>query len=267
MRVVSLNAWGGAVWDALSDWVERAEFDMLCLQEVTRRLEPGPDWLVYGDAYRHLDQRADLFGDVSARLAGWQAAFAPAARGPLRDADGRMHRSEHGIAAWVAPGLAVTARLQGFVHGAFRAEGWGSEPVPRAVQSLRVEGAGRPVAVTHLHGLRDPRGKGDTPERAAQTAALVAHLRAFDAGGACRVVAGDLNLRPDSATFAALRAEGLVDLVTGRGHADTRTRLYTKPERHANYCLVSDSGRVRGFAVPATPVLSDHRPLILELAA
>jgi len=77
MRIVSLNAWGGAVWEQLSAWVEQAAFDVLCLQEVTRRIAPSPDWLIYRDPYRRLDQRANLFG---AHLHG------------LRDPNGRVIR-------------------------------------------------------------------------------------------------------------------------------------------------------------------------------
>ncbi|CAN0319097.1 unnamed protein product, partial [Chrysoparadoxa australica] len=116
MRIVSLNAWGGAVWDALAAWVAAAEFDVLCLQEVTRRIAPSDDWLVYRDPYRTLDQRADLFGDICTLLPGWQASFAPAARGLLEDREGATVLSEHGLGCWVAPHLAVTGRRQGFVH-------------------------------------------------------------------------------------------------------------------------------------------------------
>jgi endonuclease/exonuclease/phosphatase (EEP) superfamily protein YafD len=82
------------------------------------------------------------------------------------------------------------------------------------------------------------------------------------------VLGGDFNLLPDSATFGRLGALGLRDLVTGSGidrHAHT---LYTKPQRHANYLLLRKT--VFGFRPVSTcrpiPVVSDHRPLILDLA-
>lgn len=180
MRIVSLNARGGAVWEQLSAWVEQAAFDVLCLQEVTRRIAPSPDWLIYRDPYRRLDQRANLFG-------------------------------------------------------------------------------------AHLHGLRDPNGKGDTPDRDTQAASLRRQIREFRNGNETVVIAGDFNLLPDSPTFDVLAAEGLIELVTTRGHSDTRTVLYPKAQRHANYCFVSDPDRVIAFDVPATPVMSDHRPMILDL--
>jgi hypothetical protein len=35
--------------------------------------------------------------------------------------------------------------------------------------------------------------------------------------------------------------------------------------RHASYLLVSDADAVTSLEMPATPEVSDHRPLILEL--
>lgn len=80
------------------------------------------------------------------------------------------------------------------------------------------------------------------------------------------ILAGDLNLTPDSAFFRAAHAAGLTDLVTTRGHTDTRTSLYAKQGRMADYLLVSADIRVAGFDVPAQPKISDHRALVLDIA-
>ncbi len=268
MRFVSLNAWGGQVWDALAEWLSAIGADILCLQEVIRAPVPSPDWLEYVDAFRRLDQRADLFGDVSALLPDHQARFAAAARGMLRGGSGDMLPSEHGLGTWVARELAIVGSHQGFVHGEYRHDGWGPEPVPRAIQVFRIAepNSGRSVLVAHFHGLRDPDGKHDTPARDAQTRAVIDALERLMRPGDAVILAGDFNLLPNSAIFPALRAIGLRDLVTGRGHTDTRTSLYAKKERHANYLLVSEAVRVEAFEVPGHPILSDHRPLILDFA-
>ncbi len=274
MRIISLNAWGGQLWDALSDWLPRCGADVLLLQEVTRAPEPLPEavrdgWLEYRDPYRHLWQRADLLADVKALLPGWQAAFAPAARGPLGSPDATMLRSEHGIAAFFAPRLAVVGQASGFIHGGFRADGWGPEPVPRPMQAFRVfdPSSAATRVVAHLHGLREAAGKGDTPARAAQAERIASLLGAFADGHEEIVLAGDFNLLPDSATFGRLARLGLRDLVTAHGHTDTRTSHYGKPVRHADYMLVSGGVPVAAFDVPAMPEVSDHRPLVLDIAA
>lgn len=267
MRLVSLNAWGGKLWHPLRDWLAARPPDILCLQEVTRAPVASPGWLHYADRYRQLDQRADLFGDVSAVLPRHQAVFAPATRGALQDATGRWVASEHGLGLWVRRDLAIAELQHGFVHGRFRHDGWGPEPVPRAIQVARIcdPDSGASLVVAHFHGLRDPAGKGDTPDRAAQAEAVVAQLSRIAAPSDPCVLAGDFNLLPDSHSFAVFARLGLADLVTGRGFASTRTDLYEKAQRLADYLLVNDRVRVEAFDVPQAPIVSDHCPLVLTL--
>jgi len=267
MRLVSLNAWAGQVWPSFLAWVPTIGADILCLQEVTRAPVASPDWLIYADADRRLDQRADLFADVTRLLPdGYQGQFNPANRGALTDADGKAYPSEFGLGMWVTRPVAITECLHRFVFGTYRHDGWGAAPVPRNMQVMRLfdPTTQRPFIVAHLHGLRDPAGKGETPDRAAQAQAIIAAIAAVRQDGDPVILAGDLNLLPDSATFAALATIGLTDLVTTRGHTDTRTSLYAKPQRHADYLLVTDEVRILDFSVPAMPEVSDHRPLILD---
>lgn len=265
LRIVSLNAWGGREWHALRQWLPNVAADVLCLQEMIRAPQPSPEWLRYSDANRDLAQRSDLFADVSACLPDHQAWFSPAARGPLLDEAGVRHMSEHGLGAWVARDLAMSERLSRFVHGTYRADGWGEEPVPRTLQVMRIAREAGALIVAHMHGLRDSSGKTDTPERLAQARAAVAHLEALRRPGDGVILMGDFNILPDSACFEVFAQAGLHDLVARYGITDTRTALYEKPQRHANYCLVSDTVSVKAFSAPAEPVVSDHRPLILDV--
>lgn len=266
MRIVSLNAWGGALWPALRDWLIELDADVLCLQEVTRRLRPGPDEAIYADPFRRLDQRTDLFRDVGACRPGDLGRFAPATRGPLQDADGAAIWTEHGLGTWVAPRLAQVASLDGFVHGDFRPDGFGPEPVPRRIQVTRIARAGQAaVTLGHVHGLRDPGGKGDTPARAAQARAIVAALDAVRRAGDVTVLMGDLNLLEGSASFDILASAGLQVLNRAWGISDTRTAHYPKDVRVADYALCSDRRTVLCLEAPALPEVSDHRPLVLTL--
>jgi endonuclease/exonuclease/phosphatase family metal-dependent hydrolase len=264
MRIVSLNAWGGAMYDELAAWLPECGADVLCLQEVTRT--PSlVGWTRYSDAERDLPQRADLFDDVRSLLPCHDGVFVACDAGPVLDEEGRVHRQEFGLAVFVSRSLVRHGTHATFVHGAFgEHEHWPASGRPRAAQAVRV-GAGsaaRPVTIVHLHGLRDAAGKHDTPERRWQAERLAAFVGRTAEPGDLAVVCGDLNLLPDSETFDVLGAIGLTDLV---GDADTRTSRYTKPIRHANYLLVSDRAAVRAFDVPAAPAISDHRPLVLDI--
>ncbi|HEX7134408.1 MAG TPA: endonuclease/exonuclease/phosphatase family protein [Iamia sp.] len=264
MRIVSLNAWGGATYDALADWLPGCGADVLCLQEVTST--PGlAGWTRFDDGERSLPQRADLFDDVRTALPGHQGSFLASDAGPVADGDGREHRQEFGLATFVDRRIPVVGQEASFVHGAFVDHGtWAIADRPRIAHGVRLvdRDADRAVTVVQLHGLRDPAGKGDTPARRSQARRLAALVERVREPGDLVVVAGDLNVLPDSETFAVLGAIGLVDLV---GTRDTRTSLYPKPVRHASYLLVSDPDAVRAFDAPAAPEVSDHRALVLDL--
>ena len=264
MRVLSLNAWGGAVFDELAAWLPSAEADVICLQEVTRTASLT-GWTTFRDAERTLPQRANLFDDIAQLLPGHRAHFVASDAGPVTDADDNEHRQEFGIATFVSERLSTLAEHEAFVHGSFvEHQTWAIADRPRAIHAVRVldEAIGRSTTIAHLHGLRDPEGKGDTAARANQAAAIAAFIADLRAADDTVVLAGDLNLLPDSATFAVLVEVGLVDLV---GAASTRTSLYPKPLRHANYLLVSDLDRVENFDIVREPEVSDHCALIVEL--
>jgi endonuclease/exonuclease/phosphatase family metal-dependent hydrolase len=261
---VSVNAWGGAVFDSLVAWLPEVRADVLCLQEVTRT--PGlSGWTTFRDAERELPQRANLFDDIRRLLPGHQAWFVASDAGPVHGEVGATHRQDFGLAVFVDEHHPVIGQASRFVHGSFvDHEEWTASDRPRLAQGVRIvdRTADRVVAVVHAHGLRDAVGKHDTPARRDQARRLAALVESIREPGDLSILCGDLNLLPGSETFDVLAAIGLTDLV---GTADTRTSLYRKPVRHANYLLVSRPADVRHFDAPATPEVSDHRPLILDI--
>lgn len=262
-----LNGWGGRLHEELAAYVAAADPDVLCLQEVIRTPSARRPVLNYRDGGADLPQRANFLADVAAALPGHTATFCPAARGDLWDGDEAVP-SEWGIATFVRGTLPIVAQAQGFVHGAFGPNGYGAHPRSRTAHVVRVwdYAAGYPVTIGHMHGLRDPAaGKADTPERLAQAERLLALVASVAGKDERVIVCGDFNVLPGSATFAVLKRAGLTDLVTGRGFTDTRTSLYRKPGRYADYMLASPQVDVRAFDVVEAPEVSDHRPLVLDL--
>ena len=267
MRIVSLNAWCGGMYDQFAPWLPSIDADVVCLQEVTRT--PGLDgWTTYRDDERRLPQRADLAADVADLLPNHQTSFVVSDAGPIWHEDPAStapYRQDFGLLTAVHRRLPVVGQLSTFVKGAFvDHDRWPSAGRPRLAQGVRVldRDGGRAVSIVHLHGLRDPAGKHDTADRRVQAENLAAMIERLREPNDVTVLCGDLNLLPDSETFTVLAEVGLTDLV---GTADTRTSRYTKPTRHANYLLVSDPGVVKHFEVVAEPEVSDHRPLLLEI--
>lgn len=268
MRIVSVNAWGGALYDDLAAWLPSSGADVVCLQEVTRT--PGlAGWTRFDDGDHVLPQRADLLDDVRRALPRHQAIFLASDSGPVHDDDGARHRQDFGLATFVGERMPLVGVDSTFVHGRFvDHDEWTAGDRPRVALAVRVldragDGAAdRWVWIVQVHGLRDPAGKGDTPARLSQAERLAALVRRVQGPDDLVVVCGDFNVLPDSGTFTILADAGLTDLV---GTADTRTSRYPKPVRHASYLLVSDPSAVAGLTVLAEPEVSDHRVLVLDL--
>jgi endonuclease/exonuclease/phosphatase family metal-dependent hydrolase len=264
VRIVSLNAWGGAMFESLAQWIPTVKVDVLCLQEVTRTSGLS-GWTTFEDGERSLPQRADLFGDVCTLLPCHRATMSVSDSGPVTDMHRDLWHQDFGLGTYVSAELEVVDEHSRFVSGMYVAHHeWPIDNRPRVAHGIRVFDSTnqRNLTVVQFHGLRDPAGKHDTRARYAQTEELRTLIDSIRQPGDFTVVCGDMNLLPDSHFFDAFAELGLVDLV---GRSDTRTSAYPKASRHANYMLVSDPGSVINFEALAQPEVSDHRALVLDL--
>ena len=261
-----LNGWGGALHAVLLPYLAEAAPDILCLQEVVDTPGAQKDVLTYRDVDRALPQHANLFREVTRAFPEHVATFCPASRSVLWDGDVSVP-SYWGLATFVHRSLPVIGQIQGFVHKGFSPDGYGEHPRARSAHGIRVfdPRTGRTVSVTQTHGLWDPRGKIDTPEREAQAHRLIEISRHLSHPEDQVVVCGDLNVVPGSRTLEILTEAGLTELVGLGGHPGTRSSFYKKPGQFADYMLVDDPSAVRQFRVIRDPEVSDHCPLLLEI--
>ncbi|KAA3504168.1 endonuclease/exonuclease/phosphatase family protein [Rhizobium rhizogenes] len=267
MRLICLNGWGGKLHDELVPYLSSSDPDILCLQEVVHTPGATQDTLVYRDHGVDLPQRANFLRDVADALPDHLAVFCPAAQGDLWHGEMR-YPSQFGLATFVRKSFAIVAQAQGFVHGAFSANGYGDHPRSRTAHAVRIFDftTGQPTVIAHMHGLRHLEGKHDSPARLAQANRLVQLVRNIAEAGDRIIVCGDFNVLPDSETFAVLRELDLTELVTTRGFTDTRTSHYTKQNRYADYMLVNPAVKIVHFDVVRQPEVSDHCPLLLDFS-
>lgn len=265
MRIVSLNTWAGRLHAEVLSYLAAVDADVYCLQEVSRTPDTPDDWLIYRDQGLELPQRANFFDELAAALPGHDGIFLPTASGSLFHGEAAIP-SQFGLATFTRKSLPIVGQHAGFVHGTYSADSWGEHPRARNAHALRLATPDdRTITIAHMHGLRDLGGKGDTPARTAQADALVEIIKKVWPGDERLVVCGDFNVLPDSVTFKALRQLGLTDLVTSRGHTDTRTSWYEKPCRYADYLLTTPDVEIIAFDAVAEPEVSDHRALLLDL--
>jgi endonuclease/exonuclease/phosphatase family metal-dependent hydrolase len=207
-----------------------------------------------------------VVGQGATALTDHVATFCPAAQGELWNGE-RALPSQWGIATFVHRRLPIIGQGQGFVHKDYSAHGYGDHPRSRVAHSVRLHDrdGDRTICITQMHGLRDPKGKHDTPERADQARRFLRLSEQTSRPGDLRVLCGDFNVEPASATLALLTGAGFVELVTTGGFPGTRTSLYSRPGRFADYLLIDRAEAIKGFDVPMEPEVSDHCPLILDL--
>lgn len=266
MKIMCLNGWGGKLHEQLLPYVQTTAPDILCLQEVVHSPASDKDGLTYRDGDHVLRQRANFFRDVCRALPDHVAIFCPAAQGELWD-DDQAVPSKWGLATFVHKSIPIVGQVQGFVHKSYSPVGFGDHPRSRSAHGVRVYdyGSGRFISVTHMHGLRDLRGKMDTPERTAQAKRLLELSRQLSEAGDVSVICGDFNVDPQSETLSLLADAGFSELVTGRGFSSTRNSHYKKSGRFADYMLINDANAVQDFDVVYDPEVSDHCPLVLTL--
>src|SRR3989338_5052371 len=76
------------------------------------------------------------------------------------------------------------------------------------------------------------------------------------------VMSGDFNLLPDTQSIKKLEDFGLRNLIKEHNITSTRTSLYPKAEKFADYTLTSKKIIIEDFKV-LTDEVSDHSPLYL----
>lgn len=266
MEILCLNCWGGTLHRELLSYLGERRPDILCLQEIVQTPTSPKETLVYRDGDHVLDQRANLFSEIQSALPDYSGTFCPAAQGTLWDGDTEIS-SQWGLATFSKKTIPIVAQAQDFVHKEFSAFGYGSHPRSRSAHAIRLFNyeLEQYVCIAQMHGLRDLGGKGDTPDRKSQVKRFISLLDRISHEGDLKVMCGDFNVQPNSETLEILSQSGFTELVTTRTDRGTRNSHYKKPEKFADYMLISDPTAIKDFDVIFDPEVSDHCPLILKI--
>jgi endonuclease/exonuclease/phosphatase family metal-dependent hydrolase len=75
---------------------------------------------------------------------------------------------------------------------------------------------------------------------------------------------GDFNLRPDTQSMSIIEQAGVKNLIKEYNISSTRTSLYTKSEKYADYIFISDNLKESEFKVLPDEA-SDHSALMLTI--
>jgi endonuclease/exonuclease/phosphatase family metal-dependent hydrolase len=240
MRLISLNIWGGHVKAPLLDFIETQQaIDFFCLQEVYHQAK---------DKTSEDDREVSLniFAEISAKLPEHNGFFKPV----VDDA--------YGLAAFIHKRFQVRQEGVVIIHHNPDYAGRGAAH-SRILQWLECSLDNQPFVVVNVHGLWNGMGKTDTPSRIRQSQKVKQFV---DSLAMPVVLCGDFNLRPDTESLRIVE-EGMNNLIHAYEIISTRTHLYPKPEKFADYIFTSPEVGIKHFAV-LEDVVSDHAPLLLD---
>ena len=254
MKLVSLNIWAGREFNTLMKYVsdQARDTDIFCFQEV---FDTPTSRKTVSEHYR-----ANIFSELQKALPDHTGYFAPVQEGcgfngPVD------YQIQWGLAMFVRRSLNVLDTGEIYLFGNRNSRKEDNSSIPRNLQYVHLDVDGEGYTVAHFHGLWNGRGKTDTKDRIEQSRKVKEFL---DKAKGKKIVCGDFNLLPDTESLSILEA-GFVNLIKTHEITSTRSSLYQKSERHADYTLVSCDVNVESFAVPQMKV-SDHHPMELKFS-
>ena len=248
MKTISLNTWGGRGGkEALLQFFENnTDTDVFCLQEIWNGGEEMVG--VQAGGVPLVGITNSLLSDIASVLPDHQVFFRP------------HFRDYYGLAMLVRKSFTIQEEGEVFVYqerGFVSSDEYGNHA--RNIQYVTLQTEVGIRTVINFHGLWNGRGKGDVEERLLQSANIIHFVGSLNHPF---VLLGDFNLRPDTESLKKLEDFPLRNLIREYGITSTRTSLYTKEERFADYALVSNGIEVEDFCVLPDEV-SDHAPLAL----
>lgn len=241
MKLITLNTWGGVIHKPLLEFLARNKsVDIFCFQEVYHNARAE----VLEDRWR--GDALNLHSDIADILVDHVGYFRPS------------HRGDYGLSTFVKKDITVSKEGDIKIHEMLDYAG-GDCNHPRNMQHVELVGMGNKITIANAHGLWNGRGKTDTQERLEQSRKIKEFM---DSVMGKKILCGDFNLLPNTESLKMLEI-GMRNLVHEYGVRSTRTSLYTKPEKFADYIFASPDVKVVDFKVLPDEV-SDHSPLLVE---
>lgn len=243
MKIISLNIWGGRGGDDLLEFFRKySDVDIFLLQEVFHNATANTVW--------HPSEMAEAFKEIGKALPNHNGHFAPA------------QNDEWGLALFIKKEFRIEEIGDVFVYREKDAMiGKDGATLGKNIQYVKTFVEDKKITVINFHGLWNGKGKTDTEDRIGQSKMVIDFIKKLEGDV---VLSGDFNLRPDTESLKMIEREvGLKNLILEHGITSTRTSLYDKEEKFADYILLTPSIKVKDFRVLPDEV-SDHTALFLE---
>lgn len=258
MKLISLNAWGGKVFEPLMQFIQEnsQDTDIFCFQEIFDTKDNQTESAGF---------RLNLYQEISKILPNHQGYSAPTLEKYIA---GSFQPNfidfdlSWGLAIFIKKDLTVINHGDFFVFGKrYSFDPKDLNSIPRNVQYINFEKNGKLFTICNVHGIWIKGTKDDRPTRIEQSEKINDFINQQRGE---KIVCGDFNLNPDTQSIKILE-ENLKNLIKEFNIKTTRNKYFPGEEQFADYTFVSPGISVKEFDVPELEV-SDHLPMILEFS-
>lgn len=240
MQLITLNIWGGHVKTGLLDFIKQYQHvDFFCLQEVYHRAP-------YKTSTDDNPVCLDILDQIADYLPNHHFFFRP------------VVDSVYGLAIFIKKDIELLNEGEVIIYENPDYTGKGPRH-HRNLQWVECIFQGKKYVVINTHFLWNGAGKGDSDDRLQQSKRVKDFLESLSVP---KLLCGDFNLRPDTESIKILEKD-MRNLITDYNIQSTRTSLYPKAERFADYVLASSDITIHDFNVLPDEV-SDHAALWVE---
>ncbi|MCE9628500.1 MAG: endonuclease/exonuclease/phosphatase family protein [Candidatus Vogelbacteria bacterium] len=252
MKLITLNTWGGQLAKELEAFIKnQSDTGIFCFQEVFNNaskvnIDPGSALSLVNLT----NISKDFFQDIERWL--------PNHRGFFVD----LFDNLYGLAIFVKKDLAVIDHGEVLVYENpnFPDPEHADADHNRKLQWIKINLDNKEYYIMNVHGHWTGVDKNDNPARLEQSTRI---KKFVDSVSGEKILCGDFNLNPNIESVAILD-EGMVNLIKTNNVTSTRTSLYTKEAKFADYIFVTPTIKVLDFKVLPEEV-SDHAALLLEI--
>lgn len=242
MQLITLNIWSGQITEGLLDFIKKYQYvDFFCLQEVYHRAP-------YKTSTDDNPVCLNILDQIAAQLPNHRFFFRP------------VVDNVYGLAVFVKKDIELLNEGEVVIYENPDYEGKGPRH-HRNLQWVECRSQGKKYVVINTHFLWNGAGKGDSEDRMQQSTRVKDFL---DSLSVPKLLCGDFNLRPDTESIKILEKD-MRNLVKDYNITSTRTSLYPKAERFADYVLASLDIPAHDFKVLPDEV-SDHAALWVDFS-
>ena len=241
MKIISLNTWGGKIYEPLLKFfTDNKDIDIFCLQEIYNN---APMDIIIKNS---LQKNFNLFSNIERILPDHQGYFRS------------NHKGYYGLAIFVKKNIKIIKEGDIPIYEVLNYQGGGNHS--RNLQFITINKDGEEITIANVHGLWNGKGKTDTGERLNQSK-IIKNFMDFIKGD--KILCGDFNLEPNTESVKILE-EGMSNMIKKYNINSTRTSYYNKPGKFADYVFITKDLEVKDFRVLQDEV-SDHCPLLVDI--